>query len=64
MRLVRIVLTASVKQLGQRLMARDFNHQVAEFQVRVAVQNGYIALGIKQLYCNAVGRGRSRHPRS
>ena len=31
--------------LGQRLMARDFDRQVAEFQVRVAVLNGYTALG-------------------
>ena len=36
----------SVKLLGQRLMARDFDRQVAEFQVRVAVLNGYTALGI------------------
>lgn len=35
-----------VKLLGQRLMARDFERQVAEFQVRVAVLNGYTALGI------------------
>jgi hypothetical protein len=35
-----------VKLLGQRLMARDIERQVAEFQVRVAVLNGYIALGI------------------
>jgi hypothetical protein len=35
-----------VKLLGQRLMARDFDRQVAEFQVRVAVLNGYTALGI------------------
>ncbi len=27
-------------------MARDFDRQVAEFQVRVAVQNGITALGI------------------
>ncbi len=26
-----------LKLLGQRLMARDFDRQVAEFQVRVAV---------------------------
>ena len=31
---------------GQRLMARDFDRQVAEFQVRMAVLNGYTALGI------------------
>ena len=30
---------------GQRLMARDFGRQVAEFQVRVAVLNGFTALG-------------------
>ncbi len=35
-----------VKLLGQRLMARDFDRQVAEFQVRVAVLYGYTALGI------------------
>ena len=35
-----------VKLLGQRLMARDFERQVAEFQVRVAVLNGFTALGI------------------
>ena len=35
-----------VKLLGQHLMARDFDRQVAEFQVRVAILNGYTALGI------------------
>ncbi|WP_252737458.1 IS5 family transposase [Citreicella sp. C3M06] len=35
-----------VKLLGQRLMARDFDRQVAEIQVRIAVLNGYTALGI------------------
>jgi hypothetical protein len=35
-----------VKLLGQRLMARDFDRQVAEFHVRVAVLNGLTALGI------------------
>ncbi len=35
-----------VKLLGQRLMARDFDRQVAEVQVRVAILNGYTALGI------------------
>ncbi len=34
-----------VKLLGQRLMARDFDRQVAEFQVRVAVMNCFTALG-------------------
>lgn len=34
-----------IKLLGQRLMARDFDRQVAEFQVRVAVLNGFTALG-------------------
>jgi hypothetical protein len=35
-----------VKLLGQQLMARDFDRQVAELQVRIAVLNGYTALGI------------------
>ena len=35
-----------VKLLGQSLMARDFDRQVAEFQVRVAVLNDFTALGI------------------
>lgn len=35
-----------MKLLGQRLMARDFDRQVAEVQVRIAVMNGYNALGI------------------
>ena len=35
-----------VKLLGQRRLARDFDRQVAEFQVRVAVLNGFTALGI------------------
>ncbi len=34
-----------VKLLRQRLSARDFDRQVAEFQVRVAVLNGFTALG-------------------
>lgn len=33
-----------VKLLSQRLTARDFDRQVAEFQVRVAVLNGFTAL--------------------
>ncbi|WP_212522743.1 IS5 family transposase [Actibacterium sp. MT2.3-13A] len=35
-----------VKLLGQRLMARAFERQVADIQVRFAVLNGYTALGI------------------
>lgn len=35
-----------VKLLGQSLMAKDFDRQVAEIQVRVAVLNRYTALGI------------------
>jgi hypothetical protein len=35
-----------VKLLGQRLMAQDFDRQVAEFQVRVAVLIGFTAPGI------------------
>ena len=32
--------------LGQRLIAPNFDRQVAEVQVRIAVLNGYTALGI------------------
>ena len=35
-----------MKLLGQRLIARNFERQVAEVQVRIAVMNGYTALGI------------------
>lgn len=35
-----------VKLLGQRLTARDFDRQVAEFQIRVAVLNGFTELGV------------------
>lgn len=35
-----------MKLLGQRLMARDFDRQVAEVQVRIAIMNEYTALGI------------------
>jgi hypothetical protein len=35
-----------VKLLGQRLMARDFERQVAEVQVRFVILNVYTALGI------------------
>ena len=34
-----------VKLLGQRLTARDFDRQVPELHVRVAVLNRYTALG-------------------
>ena len=35
-----------IKLLGQSLMARDFDRQVAELQLRIAVLNGYAAIGI------------------
>ena len=35
-----------VKLLGQRLSAREFGRQVAELQIRIAVLNGFAALGI------------------
>ena len=35
-----------LKQLGQSLMARDFDRQVAEIQIRIAVLNRYTAIGI------------------
>lgn len=31
---------------GQRLSARELDRQVAEFQIRVPVLNGFTALGI------------------
>lgn len=33
-----------VKLLGQNLIARDFDRQVAQFQIRATVLNGYTAL--------------------
>ena len=35
-----------MKLLGQSLMARDFERQVAEIQIRIAVLNRYTALGM------------------
>jgi hypothetical protein len=35
-----------MKMPEQRLMARNFDRQVAEVQIRIAVINGYTALGI------------------
>ena len=35
-----------VKHLCQRFMARDFDRQVAELHVRVAVLNRFTAVGI------------------
>jgi hypothetical protein len=37
-----------VKLLGQCLFAREFDRQVAEFHVRMAVLNGFTALGIPE----------------
>ena len=35
-----------LKLLGQKLMTRDFDRQVAELQIRVAILNRCTALGI------------------
>ncbi len=35
-----------VKLSGQRLSAREFDRLVAEFRIRIAVLNGFTALGI------------------
>ena len=35
-----------LKLMGQSLMARDFDRQVAEIQIRIAILNRYTALGI------------------
>ena len=37
-----------MKLLGQRLAAQDFDRQIAEFQVRFAVLNGFTARGIPE----------------
>ncbi len=37
---------SGIKLLGRSLMARDFDRQVAELQVRIAVLNGYTALDV------------------
>jgi hypothetical protein len=37
-----------VKLLGQSLSARDFERQVAEIQIRVAILNGFTALGVPE----------------
>ena len=35
-----------VKLPGQRLLERDFDRQVGEFQVRVVAVNGFTAVGV------------------
>ena len=35
-----------LKLMGQSLMTRDFDRQVAEIKIRIAVLNRYTALGI------------------
>ncbi|MCV2886976.1 MFS transporter [Ruegeria aquimaris] len=50
--------------LGQRLMARDFERQVAKLQVRIAVLNGYAALGIPVTKAAAYVRPGKGKPRS
>lgn len=37
---------ALCETVGQSLMARDFDRQVAKIQIRIAVLNRYTALGI------------------
>ena len=37
-----------VKLLGQSLMARDFDGQVAEIQIRAAILNGFATVGIPE----------------
>lgn len=46
-----------IKLLGQSLMARDFDSQVAEFQVRISVLNRYTVVGTH--ITEAVGQIRS-----
>jgi hypothetical protein len=47
-----------VKLLGQSLMARDFDRQVAELQIRAAVLNGYTALGLSSSQWDKCVRGK------
>ena len=42
----RLPLTVCRQTTAGQRMARDFDRQVAEVQVRVAILNGYTALGI------------------
>jgi hypothetical protein len=35
-----------LKLLGQRLLGRDFDPKVVEFQVRIVVMNGFTSVGI------------------
>ena len=37
------------KLLGERVMARDFDRQVAELQIRAAILNRFTALGTPKL---------------
>ena len=39
------------KPLGVRAMARDFDRQVAELQIRAVILNGFTALGTPQTQC-------------
>ena len=55
-----------MKLLGQHLMARDFDRRVVEVQIRIAVMNGYTALGIPvtdPLDESVRGKGSLRHQR-
>lgn len=52
-----------LKLLGQGLAARDFDRQVAEFQIRVAALNGFASLGIpvpETVGCVCQGKGEPR----
>ena len=46
------------KLLGERVMARDFDRQVTELQIRVAILNRFTAIGTPQT--QRVGWLRSR----
>ena len=53
-----------MKLLGQRLMARDFDRQVAEVQIPIGIMNGYTALGTSdtkavEQVCRGKGEVRS-----
>jgi hypothetical protein len=55
--------TGCFKRLGERLMARDFDRQAAELQVRAPIPDRFTRLGTPQTVCVAwlrLGSGEAR----
>ena len=58
-----------LKALGERIVSRDFERQVAELHIRVAVLNRFTALGTPvmqrvALVCPGKGQARALQPNS